>query len=174
MNRGATAPAAQELSRTEFLDGMSRLAAAVHIITTGGPAGRAGFTASAVCSVTDSPPTLLVCVNMRSSSLDMVLRNEVLCVNTLTPAQMDVAQAFASGRPMDERFETGTWETAPSGAPRMTDSLVSFDCKVVSVTEQGSHKVLFCEIRDIGNSCLPTDNALIYFGRTYSEVRAMP
>ena len=31
---------------------MSRLGAAVNIITTDGPAGRAGFTASAVCGVT--------------------------------------------------------------------------------------------------------------------------
>ncbi len=50
------------LSKEAFREGMSRLGAAVNIITTDGPAGRAGFTASAVCSVTDSPPTLLVCL----------------------------------------------------------------------------------------------------------------
>ncbi len=42
-----------------FRDAMSCMGAAVNIITTDGPAGRAGFTASAVCSVTDTPPTLL-------------------------------------------------------------------------------------------------------------------
>ena len=46
-----------------FRDAMSCMGAAVNIITTDGPAGRAGFTASAVCSVTDTPPTLLVCLN---------------------------------------------------------------------------------------------------------------
>ncbi|WP_198511682.1 flavin reductase, partial [Bacillus subtilis] len=51
------------VEKTEFRNAMSRLGAAVNIITTEGPAGRAGFTASAVCSVTDSPPTLLVCLN---------------------------------------------------------------------------------------------------------------
>ncbi|GHK20550.1 hypothetical protein ECZU03_43390 [Escherichia coli] len=39
-----------------FRDAMSCMGAAVNIITTDGPAGRAGFTASAVCSVTDTPP----------------------------------------------------------------------------------------------------------------------
>lgn len=34
-----------------FRNAMSNLAAAVNIISTDGPAGRAGFTASAVCSV---------------------------------------------------------------------------------------------------------------------------
>lgn len=41
-----------------FRDAMSCMGAAVNIITTDGPAGRAGFTASAVCSVTDTPPTI--------------------------------------------------------------------------------------------------------------------
>ena len=35
-----------------FRDAMSCMGAAVNIITTDGPAGRAGFTASAVCSAT--------------------------------------------------------------------------------------------------------------------------
>lgn len=38
-----------------FRDAMACVGAAVNIITTDGPAGQAGFTASAVCSVTDSP-----------------------------------------------------------------------------------------------------------------------
>ncbi len=52
-----------EIVREHYRDAMARLGAAVSIVTTDGPAGRAGFTASAVCSVTDDPPTLLVCMN---------------------------------------------------------------------------------------------------------------
>ena len=40
-----------------FRDAMACVGAAVNIITTDGPAGMAGFTASAICSVTDSPPS---------------------------------------------------------------------------------------------------------------------
>lgn len=39
-----------------FRNAMALLGGAVSVITTDGPAGRFGFTASAVCSVTDSPP----------------------------------------------------------------------------------------------------------------------
>ena len=46
------------VSAPDYRDAMARLGAAVHVITTDGPGGRAGFTASAVCSVTDDPPTL--------------------------------------------------------------------------------------------------------------------
>jgi flavin reductase len=51
-----------------YLNAMAHLATAVHVITTGGKAGEAGFTASAVCSVTDCPPTLLVCANRKNDS----------------------------------------------------------------------------------------------------------
>jgi hypothetical protein len=49
-----------EIVREDYREAMARLGVAVSIVTTDGPAGRAGFTASAVCSVTDEPPTLLV------------------------------------------------------------------------------------------------------------------
>jgi hypothetical protein len=52
-----------------FRDGMARLAAQVHIVTSDGPAGRAGVTATAICPVTDKPPTLLVCLNQCARSV---------------------------------------------------------------------------------------------------------
>ena len=51
----------QSSEPTAFREGMSRLGAAITVLTSDGPAGRHGMTASAVVSVTDSPPTLIVC-----------------------------------------------------------------------------------------------------------------
>ena len=59
-----------------FRQAMSRLGAAVHVITTEGPAGKTGFTATAVCSVSDAPPTLLVCLNRKSDSAPVLLGNK--------------------------------------------------------------------------------------------------
>ena len=64
-----------------FRDAMACVGAAVNIITTDGPAGRAGFTASAVCSVTDSPPTLLVCLN-RGASVWPTFSETAPCAST--------------------------------------------------------------------------------------------
>lgn len=52
----------------EYRNAMARLGAAVNIVTTDGVAGRAGFAATAVCSVSDNPPTLLVCLNRNASA----------------------------------------------------------------------------------------------------------
>ncbi|MFX5634519.1 flavin reductase, partial [Acinetobacter baumannii] len=51
--------------KQDFRDAMARLSAAVNIITTDGPAGRAAMTVSAVSSVSDEPATVLVCINIK-------------------------------------------------------------------------------------------------------------
>src|SRR6267142_7119695 len=77
-----------------FREAMSRLGAAVHVITTAGPAGKAGTTATAVCSVSDAPPTLLMCLSRRSQTNPVVLQNGVFCVNTLGDSGAEVADIF--------------------------------------------------------------------------------
>src|SRR5262245_38495172 len=83
---------------TVFREAMSRLGAAVHVITTAGPGGKAGTTATAVCSVSDAPPTLLVCLNRRNQTNPMVVENGVFCVNTLGHDGAEMADIFEIGR----------------------------------------------------------------------------
>ena len=84
---GAFTAVGPEIVRTVepgvFREAMSRLGAAVHVITTAGPGGKAGATATAVCSVSDAPPTLLMCLNRRSQTNPAVVENGVFCINTL-------------------------------------------------------------------------------------------
>ena len=66
------------VSKTEFRNAMARVCAPVNVITTNGPAGRGGFTATAMCSVTDEPPTLLVCMNSRSAQTGLFIECLIL------------------------------------------------------------------------------------------------
>jgi flavin reductase len=159
---------APPLSKEAFREGMSRLGAAVNIITTDGPAGRAGFTASAVCSVTDSPPTLLVCLNRASSVYDRFNANQALCVNTLQPDHEALSRLFGGKVAMDERFAAAAWRVGVSGAPVLEDAAVSFDCRISSSADVGSHTVLFCEVLAV--ECHPIASGLIYFDRTYHRI----
>src|ERR1700737_5557370 len=78
-----------------FRSAMSRLGAAVNLITSDGPGGRHGLTASAVCSVTDDPPTVLVCINRASASNALLKDNGVLCVNVLASHHEELSQRFS-------------------------------------------------------------------------------
>src|SRR5579871_4130505 len=107
---------------TAFREAMSRLGAAVHVITTAGPAGKTGTTATAVCSVSDAPPTLLVCLNRRSQTSPAVQQNGVFCVSTLGRDGAVIADLFAgrTGVRGADRFGGGEWTTLATGSPLLT------------------------------------------------------
>jgi flavin reductase len=153
-----------------FREGMSQLVAAVNVVTTDGPGGKAGFTATAVCSVSDAPPTLLLCLNRKSSSGPILEKNQVFCVNTLSSHCESVADVFAgrTGAVKDARFVTGTWSTLKTGAPVLDTAVVAFDCRLVEIRTVGSHNVIFGAVVDVRvNAANP---ALIYHNRVYKCV----
>ncbi|MCG7504910.1 flavin reductase [Mesorhizobium retamae] len=157
-----------QVSRLEFRDAMARVCAPVNIVTTDGPAGRGGFTATAMCSVSDDPPTLLICMNERSAQTGMFLENRRFCVNVLTQAHMHLASKFAGAiRDMAERYQAASWQTMPSGMPALLDAIVSFDCEIGDVNKVGTHNVMFGRVIDIRHGS--GEAALLYVDRNYSQ-----
>lgn len=148
-----------------FKAGMSKLPGSVNIVTTDGPGGRAGLTASAVCSVTADPPTLLVCVNKGSSVGAIFEQNQAICVNTLHPDQVDLAIEFGKSKLGQDRFGLAQWAEGRSGAPVLLDCSVSFDCTVVQRFEVGTHQILICRILDVIIS--PSASGVVYFDRRF-------
>ncbi|WP_349295102.1 flavin reductase (plasmid) [Thioclava sp. 'Guangxiensis'] len=151
-----------------FREGMSRLGASVTVLTTDGPAGRHGMTASAVCSVTDTPPTLLVCVNRSNRSHDMFVQNGTLCVNVLGGQHRDLSGRFARSG-LEDRFEGTLWSTHATGAPVLGDAVAAFDCVISARQEVGTHSVFFCEIRDIELAEGPCET-LVWCNRDFHQL----
>jgi flavin reductase len=153
-----------------FREGMSRLGASVTVLTTDGPAGRHGMTASAVCSVTDTPPTLLVCVNRANRSHDLFLKNGVLCVNVLAGHHRDLSGVFANSK-AEDRFADTDWRAHATGAPVLSDATVSFDCTIRNREEVGTHSVFFCEVQEIALSP-GAPESLVWCNRAFHDLRA--
>ncbi len=158
------------VSKQAYREAMARLGAAVNVVTSDGPGGRCGFTASAVCSVTDTPPTLLVCVNRTNDSYPPLKENGVFCVNTLAGAHESISTIFAglTEHEASARFDTGTWHTLETGAPVLTDATVAFDCRITESVEVGTHTVFFAEVEAIQVG--ENGEALIYYGRGYHRL----
>jgi flavin reductase len=157
-----------KITPQSFRDAMAKLGAAIHIVTTDGPGGRSGFTASAVCSVTDAPPSLLVCLNRGASVYDAVTTNGVLGVNTLGPDHRALSGLFGGKTPVEQRFAAARWFRGETGAPLLEGAVVNFDCRISQVADVGSHSVLICEI--VGLAGLERDDALVYFNRAYHRL----
>lgn len=154
-----------------FRNAMAHLPAAVCIITTDGDAGRCGITASAVCSVTDSPPTVLVCLNQRSAMHDVFKQNGKLCINVLGGEHEQQAMHFsgATKMPMAERFNLDGWERDASSQPVLSDALVKLQGQIKDSKTVGSHSVFFVELDSIDVS--EEQDSLIYFNRLFHTVQ---
>ena len=152
-----------------FLEAMSRTATTVSVVTTDGPGGRAGATVSAMSSVSaDTPkPTMLVCIHHKSATATAILRNEVFCINVLRDEQSAISDIFAGRDGQLDKFSGLRCITGSTGAPRLPDSLVVFDCRLAHAERVGTHFVLFAEVEDIAIADVGTP--LIYANRTYGR-----
>jgi flavin reductase (DIM6/NTAB) family NADH-FMN oxidoreductase RutF len=154
---------------------MSFAACTVSIVTTDGIAGRFGVTVSAMASVSadGDRPTLLVCIHHLSPTAAAILRNRVFCINILRDDQSHISDCFA-GRLRtadDDKFSCARWTTETTGAPRLADPLVAFDCRLISGERIGTHHVFLGAVESIYNS--DSGSPLIYAKRAYGTPRRL-
>jgi flavin reductase (NADH)/flavin reductase/chlorophenol-4-monooxygenase component 1 len=156
------------ISDLEFREAMSKFTTAVSVIATDGVAGIAGLTCSAVCSVSDKPATLAICIHAGSAANNVIKTNRVLSVNCLHTEQQNLSQAFAGiGKlPIEERFAMASWEVLSTGAPCCKDALVVLDCQVVDVRDVGTHSVFIVTV--VATAKSENRQPLIYRQRNYA------
>jgi flavin reductase (DIM6/NTAB) family NADH-FMN oxidoreductase RutF len=154
-------------SEKDFKSGMRCLSASVTLITVAGPQGRNGLTATAVCSVSATPPTLLVSVSRDASAHKQLLQERRFAVNILRPEHRALADRFSSGDIGESRFETGQWRTGCLGLPVLGDALASFECEVSEVIDAGTHDIF---LGRVVNVIVADGKPLLYGGGQYATV----
>ena len=129
---------------------MARVASGVSVVTTDGPAGRAGLTVSAMCSLSADPPAVLVCINRASRAGRIIRINGVFCRNVLASQQVDIARRFA-GQPGGEhdKFLKLEWDRFGTGAPVLRNAVAVFDCNLTRGTDYGSHDILIGVVAEL-------------------------
>jgi len=158
------------LDTTSFREAMSRIAAAVHVVTTDGSAGRLGATVSAACSVSDNPPSILICLNRQTRIHDAVLENRRFCLNTLSDDHEDISDAFAGRHQLEmpDRFAKGEWTPLATGCPALDSARLSVDCEVHSAMEMGTHSIIVGTVADLRMT--DPGKSLLYVRRGYKSL----
>ncbi len=164
----------EPVTAPDFRAAISGLATAVSVVTTDGPAGKAGLTCSAVCSVSDSPPTILACVSRRSAAYATIVANGVFCVNCLPARQRELSQLFAGvGQvPMADRFEPALWSVLCTATPYFKDALSALDCELVEAREVATHGVLIGRV--LATAANGDSEPLIHHRQRYATTRVLP
>lgn len=162
--------------RADFVAAMGNAATGVTVVATDGPAGRFAQTVSAMSSVSADPPSLLVCVNLRSPLADAAVRNGVFTVNVLAVDQAHVSDVFAgraSGgevpyQPYD--FGCASWRPLETGAPGLAGAAAVFDCRLAAGHEHGTHRILLGEVLA---SSVTAARPLVHHARAYGAPRPL-
>ncbi len=141
---------------------MARFPGAVTVVTARTSEGeRRGITATAVCSVTADPPSVLVCLNQASGTCATVEATGHFAVNLLSEAHDALAMRFAGqgGVSGDEKFLAGDWQAAVNGLPVLQDATVVLCCEVTERVTAGTHRIFVGRIIGLENG---DGGALLY------------
>jgi flavin reductase len=162
---------AEKLDPEQFKAGMRALAGAVNIITSMNAGHRYGMTATAVCSATADPPTVLACINKLATTHGAVAKSKAFGVNVLRSEDWELSTAFSGAQSGEARFKSGNWTKLATGSPALVDALVSFDCRVVKKMVHGSHTVFLGQVEQmlLGQKGKP----LLYSDGQYAKLASL-
>lgn len=119
---------------------------------TGGPRG---FTCNAVCSVSVTPPLLLISVDKRSQTLSALESAQAFMVDFLSASGQEASRVFANkGQNKFANVRRRPSEIA-EGAPILSDvTLACAECRVVQTIEAGDHWLFIAQVGDRGGAFL--------------------
>ena len=134
-----------------FKKGMSLLAGGVTLITTGTDAARRGITATAVCSLSANPPSLIACANKDTGTAKAIIETGVFAVNVLSKNHSDLSMVFAgaTGISGEDRFQHGNWVTHDNGVAYLEDAVAVFVCETVQQILHGTHYAFVANVKDV-------------------------
>ena len=167
---GGNAKTPPPVPAAEYINAIAQHVSSVCVITTEHEGQRYGLTATAVSSVCAAPPRLLVCVNKSGLTHDKIVAAGRFAVNVLTEEQEQVAMVFAGmGGKAADRFATGEWATAETGAPLLQGAAAAFDCLLAEAHDHATHSVLFGDV--VATEHQVGHDTLLYGGRRFRQLR---
>ncbi len=154
------------ISRQEFFEIMASFPSGVAIVTTLGADGvPRGLTTTAVSSVSADPPTILVCVDLGSRTLDALRARRRFVVNFVRQGCGQLCMLFASK--VDDKFEHVEWRPTRSGLPLLEEDAIAWaECSTVHELEVGDHVIIVARVEE-GGVVTDAESPLMYYRRSW-------
>jgi hydroxymethylglutaryl-CoA lyase len=155
-----------------FKRAMSQFASGVTVVTTKHGETPIGITASSFSSLSLDPPLVMVNLNKKLFTHNVIAESGFFAVNVLSARQLDLGMRFAGMKPeIKDRFAGLNVTTAATGAPLLPDSLAWVDCSVWAMYDGGDHTIFVGEVRDLAVSDF--DMPLLYHNRLWRRSEAL-
>jgi flavin reductase (DIM6/NTAB) family NADH-FMN oxidoreductase RutF len=111
----------------------------------------AAATVNWVTQTSFKPPLVAVGLKVGTHPYDVVKATRAFAVNVLGEGQKDLAQAFfMTVAPEGKKLGPVTFELGSTGSPIINETPAFWECRLVSVLEEGDHHVFVGEVVDAG------------------------
>jgi flavin reductase (DIM6/NTAB) family NADH-FMN oxidoreductase RutF len=137
--------------RAHFLNRMREVPGAVALIATVHEGKRGGLAATAWCSLSADPPTMLVCVNRNASAHDAIVASGLFSVNQLATVHEEIVAIFSNQRGLQgsDRFLEGDWQDGSRGTPLLRKAVTAYECAVVGRMVYETHSLFIGQVVDM-------------------------
>lgn len=115
--------------RNDFRNAMRLLASSVFVVTSHDERGPSGMTATAVCSLSFDPLSMLVCINRSATLFETIAKAGAFALNQLSDQHLDIALAFGRSSERDKRFTVGDWQDLES-MPVLNSAVSAILCDI--------------------------------------------
>lgn len=145
---------------------LSRFASGIAIITAREGERDVGMTVSAFCSVSLSPPLVLVCVDRTASMHSLLLSHPKLGISIMASEHEAHCRRFADKKET-RRFEGVPFSRGESDVMLLDDAMAHLECQLVSHCDAGDHTIFIAQVE---NGAMHDGQPLLYFGGRYAQL----
>ena len=154
------------IHRQSFFEIMASFPSGVAIVTTLDAEGAPrGLTTTAVSSVSAHPPTVLVCVDLGSRTLEALRARRRFVVNFMGQGRSQLCLLFASK--LDDKFDRVSWRPTETGLPLLEEDVLAWaECCTMHDLEVGDHVILVARV-EAGGVVPELASPLMYYRRSW-------
>jgi len=155
------------VSKELFRSALGRFASGVTVVTTMDASNNpVGLTVSSFCSLSLSPPLVLICINKETDSHPWFAHTGAFVVNILAENQEQLSRLFAAPAKDGRIFARVPHSKAGNGIPMLNGVLATLECKLWQEFDGGDHTIYvgLVEKAEVGEG-MP----LLYFRSGYSR-----
>jgi flavin reductase ActVB len=150
----------------EFRAALSRFPSGVTVVTSIDSSGFPhGITVTAFCSVSLSPPLVLVCIETTTGSHQAIGETGRFVINILAAGEDAMSERFSM--PSMDKFDGVGVRTGSGGVPVLTDALVALECSLRQRHDGGDHSIFVGEVETVS---IRDGAPLVYFHGSYHDL----
>ena len=145
---------------------LGHFASGVTVITTSADEAYHGITVSSFCSLSLDPPLVLICIDRRVRTHEIIAQAGAFAVNILPEDGESLSRHFASR--VEDKFASVAYHLGTTGAPLLDKALATLECRLYAQLPGGDHTIFVGEV--VAANARDDTEPLLYYRSGYRRL----